>query len=110
MKFFYLKILLLLSTLLVGCSTYILHPKEYEDFIAKPEQQRVSNNPTIRWVVLDDVTQYCSRISGIPAYNHLAPIACATWQNNTCTIYTSKKTSHLILGHELRHCFEGYFH
>lgn len=109
MKFIYLKIFLL-SILLTGCSSYILHPREYKEFIAKPNHQRVSKNPTVKWIVLDDATPHCSRLSGIPMHNNLAPIACATWSNDICTIYTSKKTSHMVLGHELRHCFEGYFH
>lgn len=110
MKLKTIYLFLFTQLFLTGCSSYILSPKEYEDFQPIPSQKRVSNNPTVKWIVLDDAAPYCSRISGIPIYNHMAPIACATWSNNVCTIYTSKQTSHLVLGHELRHCFEGSFH
>lgn len=36
--------------------------------------------------------------------------ACSFWDKNTCTIITARQTTMHILGHELRHCFQGGFH
>jgi len=40
--------------------------------------------------------------------------ACSTWSfsggQSTCIIFTSKDTDFWILGHEVRHCFQGNFH
>ena len=40
------------------------------------------------------------------------PMACAVWYvpQKQCTIVTSPKVTHTVLGHEVRHCFEGHFH
>jgi hypothetical protein len=40
------------------------------------------------------------------------PIACAVWTKTTneCKIITGPNPNHLVLGHEVRHCFEGHFH
>jgi hypothetical protein len=46
-------------------------------------------------------TQYNSKI-----------VACAVRFSGgrTCVIYTAKKLSLAVLGHEVRHCFEGAWH
>ena len=36
--------------------------------------------------------------------------ACSFWIGNVCTIIVEKQTTQHILGHELRHCFQGSFH
>lgn len=36
--------------------------------------------------------------------------ACSFWDKNSCTIITARQTTMHILGHELRHCFQGSFH
>jgi hypothetical protein len=38
------------------------------------------------------------------------PIGCAHWGVKSCEIYVLEKSAHEVLGHELRHCFEGAFH
>ena len=43
-----------------------------------------------------------------PAFRSLG--GCAVYNKYSCTIYTAKTTTMEILGHELRHCFEGKFH
>jgi hypothetical protein len=35
---------------------------------------------------------------------------CARYNAKSCRIITAKTTTMEILGHELRHCFEGRFH
>lgn len=36
--------------------------------------------------------------------------ACSFWDRNSCTIITAPQATMHILGHELRHCFQGSFH
>lgn len=37
--------------------------------------------------------------------------ACSTWTDSgVCTIYIEEGDTWLTLKHELRHCFEGYWH
>jgi len=40
------------------------------------------------------------------------PVACAIWSvpAKECTVVTGPKVTHVALGHEVRHCFEGRFH
>lgn len=87
---------------------------EYVDFIAKPPELRQMNQVSLRWEIRDDVAQYCSQSIGMlkPQANLTPPIACAVWQVKTkeCVIVTGRQTSHVALGHEIRHCFEGHFH
>ena len=111
------KILMVLMTaLLVGCETtpgtQVVYantsPKEYDAFKALPLNERVIDSPQISWIVRDDIAEFCGRITGIKP-----PIlGCAVWNAATrrCTIYTQSMTTHTILGHEIRHCFEGPFH
>jgi hypothetical protein len=38
--------------------------------------------------------------------------ACAVWnvKTNVCTIFTEPHAPDEVVGHEVRHCFEGHFH
>ena len=36
--------------------------------------------------------------------------ACSFWDRNSCTIITAPQATMHILGHEVRHCFQGSFH
>ena len=69
----------------------------------------MSINKNISWLVVDDVDKYC-RENGLTAKTFQKIYGCAFWSGNKCTIVTNKHTSHSILGHELRHCFERHFH
>ena len=65
----------------------------------------------IRWVVSDDPNTECREAAGQKLQDRRGEIrACAVYTSKTCTIITGTQTSHAILGHELRHCFEGRFH
>jgi hypothetical protein len=81
--------LLALAALLTGCATH---------FTA------ASTNPGMRfveWRTSEDLRE-CRPLRDVAG--------CAVWNETTCTIYTLPMTSHEILGHELRHCFEGNYH
>lgn len=112
------RLLPLASLLLVACQTMpntdYVHASELGPFMPAAADKRVMNMVKLRWEVRDDVASYCANATGMDkerAYT-TPPLACAIWSvaARECTIVTGKLTTHLALGHELRHCFEGHFH
>jgi hypothetical protein len=102
---------------LVACQSVpsdLVHASETGLFEAKPPAQRVMNEVKVRWEVRDDVAPYCAKVTGMDRERAYItpPLACAIWSvaAKECIIVTSRKTTHLALGHELRHCFEGHYH
>ncbi len=87
---------------------------EFVPFHAQPSQYRIMNQVRINWEVREDVVQFCalSKSMGREQAYLTPPMACAIWDipKGECTIVTGPLTSHVALGHELRHCFEGHFH
>jgi len=79
-----------------------------EAFVANPKDTA----SVIRWVIVLDPDAECRALRGdFSRDSGRGKIrACAKWTSKSCTIYTAPETSHAILGHELRHCFEGHFH
>ena len=73
-------------------------------------QNDMKRTITITWITSNDITVDCVD-AGLP-YRYAGYLGCATVtaDGETCTIYTNKHTSHEILGHEIRHCFQGNFH
>ena len=102
---------------LTGCQTLgggVIPREEYENFTPKSPEKRIMKEVTVRWEIRNDVAQYCARSIGMgreQAY-FTPPVACAVWQvdKKECVIVTGSPTSHVALGHEIRHCFEGHFH
>lgn len=115
---------LLTGIFLSGCSStgflmgpaFYFHQSELQSFTPAAEQDRIQTAPRVRWVIREDVSEYCAAVTGIPIRTTIKgeerPVACALWnkKQSECTIHTGPETSHTILGHELRHCFEGSFH
>ena len=62
----------------------------------------------IRWVVVENVSAVCQ--NKMPALAGQRILACSEYNNHTCTIYTGLVTDMAIVGHEIRHCFEGQWH
>lgn len=91
---------LVVSLLLAGCST----------FTTKPYNERVTESTVVKWITVDNVEEECVKLGANkpPLMSVLG--GCAVYNKHSCTIYTEKTTSMEILGHELRHCFEGKFH
>jgi hypothetical protein len=88
------------ALLLIGCSS----------FTAKPYEERVTESTIVTWLIFDDVESECIK-AGVKEpgpFKHL--LGCAIYNKKVCRIVTGKTTSMEILGHELRHCFEGKFH
>ena len=102
---------------LTGCASVqgpSLPVSELESFVPMPKQARLMNDVKVRWEVRENVSEVCSRAAQLsPTQAWMTPpLACAMWNvaNKECVIITGKKVSHVELGHELRHCFEGNFH
>jgi hypothetical protein len=83
--------------------------RELQAFTAIDPEKRVMNSFVIEWVTRADASEYCQRLYGSANNSYLG---CAKWDafNKRCVIITQRTTTHAILGHELRHCFEGQFH
>ena len=100
---------ILAAVALTGCATKLSIPAE-ESFTPKPKFQGVK----ITWVSSEKPAEECKRL--FPSYGGFHPhtVACAGWNHQstpkTCTIVTGKDTTSQVLGHEIRHCFEGSFH
>jgi hypothetical protein len=70
----------------------------------------------INWIVSKDIVQTCNMLfalssKGQAKYNNRI-VACATRSKSagTCDIYTAENLTLAVLGHEIRHCFEGAWH
>ena len=93
--------------ILSGCSATVHIPKEAA-FDPRPVQTKMS----ITWVVSENPTAECKRLFPKQMGFHPVIPACAGWsfEAQECVIVTGKTSTHQILGHEIRHCFEGAFH
>jgi hypothetical protein len=96
---------------LMGCA--IVGQTEYQDFKPMPANARVMNQVKLSWEVRTDAGAYCLRSQKNRGNLQGAePIACAIWSpsTNECRVITGPNPNHVVLGHEVRHCFEGHFH
>lgn len=115
-RFHQLLILWVMSLTLTACQTLPggVSSHELELFTPLTAKQRIMNEVKVRWDVREDVAEHCAKAMkmGPDQAYFTRPLACAIWNRRTqeCTIVTGPQTSHLALGHELRHCFEGHFH
>ena len=79
------------------------------------EKNKVTKT-TITWIPVDDIKKTCeeqSRLRGFGGFN--VPMqACTFWNNsitgNSCVVYTPKIVDFWMIGHEIRHCYQGSFH
>lgn len=103
-----MKLTLVLSCLSVffsGCSTPALPMNEYGNFFARKQEFRAIKEPSIEVKYVNEPHVECTR-----RVNHSSALGCAYWNNEKCWIIIGQKTSYTIIGHEIRHCFEGNFH
>ena len=106
-----IKKLLIVTVLLTACTPIDT---------GKPYTTNLKHDRVILfWKTHDDVHDVCGALSSrktpriITTYH-----GCAQWDENLvggltyirCMIHTGKETSHEIVGHEVRHCFEAHFH
>ena len=66
--------------------------------------------------VVKNIEETCRKLGSKRAHQLTSKYveACSTWSlsgsKSTCTIFTAKDIDFWILGHEVRHCFQGSFH
>jgi hypothetical protein len=94
----------LLAVALLVLSTTVSAQSYNIQFEARPNLPE----KIIRWVVLENVSSFCQ--GKMPALSNQRILACSEYNNHTCTIYTGPVTDMAIVGHEIRHCFEGAWH
>ena len=99
------SILAIALLVLSGCATSQTPNPVYNiQFEAQPNLPEKS----IRWVVIEDISRFCQ--SKMPLIGNQRVLACSEYNNRACTIYTGRVTDMAIVGHELRHCYEGAWH
>jgi hypothetical protein len=75
---------------------------------AKEITQRQMRQPVVQWeTVAGDYAGCPQSTSGTDLDLPQQGCAVVNTAKNNCTIYTSSRTTHSIMGHLIRHCFEG---
>ena len=72
----------------------------------------ITSQTLVIWKRVDNVIDGCNAESkrlGVAKIPYKMQ-ACSFWTKSTCTIITGKNKTQHSLGHELRHCFQGYWH
>jgi hypothetical protein len=103
--------MLCLAMVLTGCAA--IGEAEYKAFTPMPSDARLMNQVKLTWEVRADVGDYCLQAQNNQAsLNPVKPLACAIWvaASQECKVVTGPNPNHVVLGHEVRHCFEGHFH
>ena len=108
------RILALVATLcLVGCATappppppVAIDPATKTDLAFTAQAQYPAKH--VEWIAVDNVDQICRGFS--PLTQGRRYVGCAVQTATQCRVYTNRNTSLSILGHEIRHCFEGAWH
>ena len=97
----------MIRTLIIIASLVVSGCASHDDRFTSPQNRAV----VVRWITVDDVDQYCRDLGAkaLP-YPVIEVYGCATYTKTKCTIYTSHTTTNAIVGHELRHCFDGNYH
>lgn len=98
----------LLTLLLSGCSGQMIFLLPEEDFPVANKSKMVQ----ITWITDSNPNERCSRMANAKPSATKRFVGCAAYDEsaNTCTIVTSPTTTNEVIGHEMRHCFEGQFH
>ena len=101
-----IKILLtsVITLFVSGCTMLNYEPIQSEVGIIKKSN--------VTWVIVEDPNKFCTVRHKIYAGPGIPILACTTWNDNdnSCIIYTDKSPGYDLLGHELRHCFDKYWH
>ena len=100
------------TLLLAACSHIVILPaEEYKPFEAKQQSLRIIEAPKIYFLFIEDTATVCEALVGRLQANERY-LGCAHWRmaEQACTVFIPSDTKSVILGHEVRHCFEGKFH
>jgi hypothetical protein len=106
--------LLIVLIILLPVDVFSQEESPFDMFSVK---KNLTKKTTITWeYVSSDINERCneeSRRLGLKGFT-VKLDACAFWRKslfgNTCHIITSEKVNMWIIGHEMRHCFQGGFH
>ena len=107
-------IIILLSLFASSTAVARLEKSAYEKYSTKAN---FTDTTQVTWEPVDNAEKKCTEIhvkaTGKPYPDKVD--ACSYWKKNlfqqyNCHIITDKNTNNDILGHELRHCFQGDFH
>jgi hypothetical protein len=114
MNFIKLSIFAAAVVLLAGCSTLQLPDNNLGEFSNKYKADLVIKPKLIDWITVPDAHAYCSAYlekigEPIPA-GIIGGCAIVDEQINRCKVITSIETTYAIFGHEMRHCFDGFYH
>ncbi|PUE06387.1 hypothetical protein B9Z51_16375 [Limnohabitans sp. T6-5] len=92
---------------LLGCTADHQDLVARESFVPVPPVARVLAAPQIEHRKMVNTRLLCDVSTGARMSQ-----ACAVWnvKTNVCTIMTEPYASDEVIGHEVRHCFEGHFH
>jgi len=101
-------------TLLFLISFSVLAESPYDKFSIN---QNMTNKSKIIWEYADNIQAACNKQrtdGGYKPYTYEV-LACSSWRRNIffqyeCHIITKKNVTMWIIGHEIRHCFQGSFH
>lgn len=95
---------------LVGCATapppVQRDPASRTDLVFTAQAQYPTKR--VEWVTVDNVDQVCRGFAPLAQGRRF--VGCAVSNATQCRVYTNRNTSLSILGHEIRHCFEGAWH
>ena len=91
----------------MGCALDIRDALSRESFVPLDPTNRVLASPKIEHRRVANSSLLCDLSTGARMSQ-----ACAVWnvKTNVCTIISEPHASEEVLGHEVRHCFEGHFH
>lgn len=101
---------LIISLFVINNATAALEKGPLELYSFTKLNQSKTN---VEVIAVDNVQNYCEKEShkrGFGGFKGISMQACSFWSGSTCLIVVPKMTNNDMLGHELRHCFQGSFH
>jgi len=101
------SLILIAASLLTGCASMYSVPHE-PDFTPNPVDHPVK----ITFVQVQDVAAECRARFPKMLGSYLKMFGCAGWtaDKTQCTVVVGTDAIPQVIGHEVRHCFEGSFH
>ena len=100
--------LALVAIILTGCATAPPPALLTSSTDLEFQTQNAYATKAVTVIPVDNISETCQGLSSLHQGKNF--LGCAKYNNRACTIYVSRTTRLSILGHELRHCFEGHWH
>ena len=106
-------LLLTLIPYLTGCVLLspIVDREEYSEFLVSTASTRVIKQPKVQFLTVTDIHEFCTQMVG-DINRRQVYLACSKWSKSSgkCQIFLPHNVHAIIVGHEVRHCFDGSFH